>query len=58
MSKKTDYDTKVGSLELKIPDVSGLLPTTVFNSKLGNWKIRSKLHSQNQKLVTWQIKQN
>ena len=31
--KKIDYDTKVGNLELKIPDVSGLLPTNIFNSK-------------------------
>ena len=32
MSKKIDYDTKVGNLELKIPDVSGLLQTSSFNS--------------------------
>ena len=32
--KKSDYDTKVGNLELKIPDVSGLLPTNTFNSKV------------------------
>ena len=31
--KQSDFDTKVGNLELKIPDVSGLLSTTVFNSK-------------------------
>ena len=29
--KKTDYDTKVGNLELKIPDISGLLQTSAFN---------------------------
>ena len=32
--KKCDYDTKVGNLELKIPDVSGLLQTSSFNSKV------------------------
>ena len=32
--KKTDYDTKVGNLELKIPDVSGLLQTSAFNFKV------------------------
>ena len=31
---KSDYDTKVGNLELKIPDISGLLPTNTFNSKI------------------------
>ena len=35
MSKKSDYDTKVGNLELKISDISGLLPTTTFNSEVG-----------------------
>ena len=39
--KKTDYDTKVGNLEFKIPDVSGLLPTNTFNSKV------SKLETKN-----------
>ena len=34
MLKKTDYDTKVGNLELKIPDVSRLLQTSTFNSKI------------------------
>ena len=29
--KKTDYDTKVGYLELKIPDLSRLLHTSTFN---------------------------
>ena len=33
--KKSDYDTKVGNLELKIPDISGLLATSRFNSKVG-----------------------
>ena len=34
MSKKSDYDTKVRNLELKIPDVSGKLNTSDFNSKV------------------------
>ena len=32
--KKSDYDTKVDNLELKIPGISGLLLTTTFNSKV------------------------
>ena len=32
--KKTYYDTKVRNLELKIPDVSRLLQTSTFNSKI------------------------
>ena len=32
--KKSDYDTKVGNLELKIPDVCGKLNTCDFNSKV------------------------
>ena len=32
--KKSDYDTKVGNLELQIPDVSGLLQASTFNSKV------------------------
>ena len=41
--KKSDYDTKVGNLELKIPDVSGKLNTSDFNSKVRELenKIRS-----------------
>ena len=31
--KKNDYDTKIGNLELKIADISGLLQTSTFNSK-------------------------
>ena len=31
---KSNYDTKIGNLELKIPDVSGLLSTSTFNSKV------------------------
>ena len=41
--KKSDYDTKVGNLELEIPDVSGKLNTSDFNSKVSELenKIRS-----------------
>ena len=31
---KTKYDTDVGNLKLKITDISGLLQTSVFNSKI------------------------
>ena len=31
---KSRYDDKIGNLELKIPDISGLLPTNTFNSKV------------------------
>ena len=31
---KNDYDTIIGNLELKIPDISGLLQTSTFNSKV------------------------
>ena len=31
---KSAYDNKIGSLELKIPDISGLLQTSTFNSKV------------------------
>ena len=31
---KTDYDTKIGNLELKIPDIKGLLQISSFNSKV------------------------
>ena len=47
--KKSDYDTKVGNSELKIPDVSGLLATSTFNSKVGELKNKIKLLNQNQK---------
>ena len=41
--KKSDCDTKVGNLELKIPDVSGKLNTSDFKSKVSELenKIRS-----------------
>ena len=31
---KSSYDDKIGNLELKIPDISGLLATNTFNSKV------------------------
>ena len=31
---KTKYDSEVGDLKLKISDISGLLQTSVFNSKM------------------------
>ena len=45
--KKTDYE--VSNLELKIPDIRGLLQTPAF---------RSKLLKVNLILVIWQVKQN
>ena len=41
--KKSDYDTKVGNLELKIPDISGLLATSTFNSKVGELENKIKI---------------
>ena len=40
--KKSDYDTKIGNLELKIPDVSELLSTSTFNSKVGELENKIK----------------
>ena len=31
---KTKYDSEVGDLKLKIPDIGGLLQTSTFNSKI------------------------
>ena len=31
---RSAYDNKIGNLELKIPDISGLLQTSIFNSKV------------------------
>ena len=47
MSKISDYDTKVGNLELKIPDVSGKLNTSDFNSKVS--ELENKIRSANSK---------
>ena len=40
--KKSDYDTKVGNLELKILDVSGLLQTSTFNAKVSELENKIK----------------
>ena len=40
--KKTDYDTKIGNLELKIPNISGKLNTSDFNSKVSELEIKIK----------------
>ena len=45
--KKSEYDTKVGNLELKIPDVSGKLNTSDFNSKVG--ELDNKIKTVEQK---------
>ena len=41
--KKSDYDTKVGHLELKIPDISGMLATSTFNFKVGELENKIKI---------------
>ena len=46
--KKGDYDTKVGNLKLKIPDISGLLQTSTFNSRVG--KLENKIKTAESKL--------
>ena len=45
--KKSDYDTKVGNLELKIRDVGGKLNTSDFNSKVS--ELESKIRSAESK---------
>ena len=45
--KKSDYGTKVGNLELKIPDVRGKLNTSDFNSKVS--KLENKIRSAESK---------
>ena len=44
---KNDYDSKVGNLELKIPDISGLLQTSTFNSKVGELETKIKTTESN-----------
>ena len=39
---KSSYDTKVSNLELKIPDISGLLQTSTFNSKVSELENKIK----------------
>ena len=45
--QKSDYDTKVGNLELKFPDVSGLLQVSSFNSKFN--ELENKIKSAESK---------
>ena len=46
---KTKYDSEVGDLKLKIPDNSGLLQTSVFNSKIT--EIESKITTAKNKIL-------
>ena len=39
---KSNYDTKVGNLELKIPDICGKLNTSDFNSKVSELENKIK----------------
>ena len=39
---KSNYDTKIGNLELKIPDVSGLLQVSSFNNKVNQLENKVK----------------
>ena len=39
---KSNYDTKFGNLELKIPDVSELLQVSSFNSKVNELENKIK----------------
>ena len=55
---KSDFDIKVGNLELKIPDISGFYQTVHLIVKLVNWKIKSKLLKVNLILAILLIKQN
>ena len=45
---KTKYDSEVGDLKLKIPDVSGLLQASTFNSKI--IEIESKIKAAESKI--------
>ena len=40
--EKTDYDTKIGNLELKIPNINGKLHTSDFNSKVTELETKIK----------------
>ena len=44
---KSNYDTNIGNLELKIPDVSGLLQVSSFNSKVN--ELENKIKTAEQK---------
>ena len=43
---KSNYDTKIGNLELKIPDISGKLNTSDFNSKVSELENKMKVAEQ------------
>ena len=43
---KSNYDTKIGNIELKIPDVSGKLNTSDFNSKVSELENKIKVAEQ------------
>ena len=45
---KTKYDRKVGDLKLKVPDISGLLQTSIFNSKIS--EIEGKITTAERKI--------
>ena len=55
---KSNYDTRVGNLELKIPDISGLLQVSSFSSKVNELENKIKLLNRNLILVTWPIRLN
>ena len=50
---KSSYDTKVGNLELRVPDVSGLLQKSAFNSKVGEHFLSNKLLLVNSLQINW-----
>ena len=50
--KKSDYDTKVGNLELKLPDVSGKLNTSDFNSKVSELESKIRLAESKPDITT------
>ena len=45
---KSEYDSEVRNLKLKIPDATGLLPTNTFNSKIS--EIESKITTVDSKI--------
>ena len=44
---KTDYDSKIGNLELKIPEIKGLLQIRSFNSKVNELEKKIKSAENN-----------
>ena len=49
---KTDYNTKIGNLELKIPSISGLLQVSSFNSKVTELENKIKIPEQKPNIST------